>query len=173
MNDEVVITSEITREKIANAEVPAVAQRFIDLIAEGAEPEEALETAGVSKTALAATPLLRQTLEKLKAVGHLTAEVQREILRTTRSAAHLELFNRGITLLREEGDERLLEAALKWDKAIAEDPKVGLKAPPVTQINVDVAPLERLVKEQPPAAVVFGWDDGAESPDKDGRNDRA
>lgn len=104
-----------------------VVRQFVQMVKENISPEVAARRL---KKKLPARPYIQKVVSELSRDFAWTADVDRHIVRTGRRKAALDAI--------EAGDTKLTLAALD---AIASDPEVGLKAPPVTNINVNMGNL--------------------------------
>lgn len=166
MSDEIVIASgdgEVSTGKVNEYVVtPEVSQglarRATELIAAGVKPLEAARQVGVPEPMLR-NPAVRAILARCQDAAVFTAEVQRAILRASTFQTWAELAEKGHAQLAETGETEVLMAALKYNEALRKDPEIGLTAPPVTHINLDMKPVAGLIEEASKTAPkdVFNW----------------
>lgn len=106
-------------------------RKFTDLVKDGVEPR--IAAARIQRN-LPQQPWIKKTFRSLLENYHWNADVDREIVRSGRRKVLLDAL--------EDGDRK---AAAAMMKQIAEDPLVGLAAPPVTINTIEIGELAGLL----------------------------
>lgn len=153
-----VVTEKINDYVVTPEISTSLARRATDLIAAGMKPREAARVAGVPEPMLR-NPAVLEVLARCQDAALFTAEVQRQILRSSTFQTWAELAAKGHQQLSETGETDVLMAALKYNEALRKDPEIGLNAPPTVHVNLDMKPVQGLIEEAAKTAPkdVFGW----------------
>lgn len=160
-------------EPTTSKELEGLAERALDLMAGGTDEETAVTLAGGSPKTLTNTAL-RAAIERLKAEGYVSAEVQRAFIRQRDFNTYVKTGEEGVRLLDDpKGDPELALALLKeardLSKLIRTDPEIALTAPPVVIGTLEMKPIQKFIDSQASPAEVFNWDvaEAAEGDPKD------
>lgn len=144
---------------VSKKDAAGIAERMVDLLVKSVPVEEAVAIAGGSPQMLK-NPTLVAALERLNSMGMVGAELQRAALRQGDFQAWATLWQKGMEAMDKDeqgGALALLKEAAGYSKMIRSDPAVGLTAPPVTQVNIDMTPLKGVLDKLPEPAEAFEW----------------
>lgn len=131
------------------------AKRVVDLIKSGVDPEDAASAAGLAPQALTHNPAIVTAVRRLLTEAAFTAEVQRATLRSVDFANYITLAEKFRNA--NELDLDVLEALRKQSVMLRADPEIGLTAPPMVGIQIDMAPVKQVLDKLKPAEQEFDF----------------